>query len=381
VTVPVTRRATPLIAGAPQRRSQLLLDQVLDQLADPATDAALDGVEPGFPANRADGAAPSMLFFSMAWSPPGASTPGFVASDRQRLRRPKFPTTSATAPVPIADEDKRTILGARSVLLFVEGDADSLDMALYRILFPNVTVEARGGCHQVVATVRSLRAISELHWLAAFGIVDRDGRNEEEIKGLRQMGIHVLPVCTVESLYYHPDAIRLVADQQATTFGCDGKALAAEAKARALDEFNKCRKRLIEPRCRSAAEQGVHAALRLDDAFWQSSSVTLPVDPAAILAKEETIFDGLIAEKDLVGLVARYGIKRTGVAAAVQQALRFQKVDDYAKALRARLKADGTARATLIRLLGDLPQILADASDPEQRAARASASPAVAAAG
>jgi ABC-type Mn2+/Zn2+ transport system ATPase subunit len=82
---------------------------------------------------------------------------------------------------PIEDELKRTILGSRSALLFVEGDTRSLDMGLYRILFPDITVEARGGCRDVVATVRSLRAIEPLHWLKAFGIVDRDGRSEDEI--------------------------------------------------------------------------------------------------------------------------------------------------------------------------------------------------------
>lgn len=141
---------------------------------------------------------------------------------------------------PIADELKRIILGARSTLLFVEGHAGSLDMGLYRILFPKITVEARGCCQDVMATVRSLRGIEKLHWLDAFGIVDRDGRSEEDIAGLRAEGIHVLPVSTVESLYYHPEAIRLVACQQATNFGCDGEALAAEAETRALAEL-KCR--------------------------------------------------------------------------------------------------------------------------------------------
>jgi hypothetical protein len=254
-------------------------------------------------------------------------------------------------------------------------------MALYRILFPNVTVEARGGCHEVIATVRSLRAISELHWLAAYGIVDRDGRSEEEIERLRQMGIHVLPVSTVESLYYHPKAIRLVADQQAATFDCDGASLAADAEARALEEIEKCRESMIHARCRPALEQDVLASLWQGEGPWHSSAINLPINPAAMLAAEGTVFDDLLANKDLVGLVARYGIKKTGFAAAVAQALRFQKLDHYPEALRARLKADAAARETLIRLFGDLPQLLAEATDPVRRAERALVGPAAAAAG
>jgi ABC-type cobalamin transport system ATPase subunit len=282
---------------------------------------------------------------------------------------------------PIDDDLKRIILGARSVLLFVEGDASSLDMALYRILFPTVTVAARGGCQEVMATVRSLRGIGTLHWLDAFGIVDRDGRDEEEIATLRDQGIHVLPVCTVESLYYHPEAIRLVARQQATNFGCESETLAAEAEARALDALKACRKSLIEARCRWAMEQDVLASLWQGEGPWHSSAINLPINPAAMLAAEGTVFDDLIANKDLVGLVARYGIKRTGFAAAVARALRFREVGDYPEALRARLKADAAARETLIRLFGDLPQLLAEATDPVRRSQRASASPPAAAPG
>jgi hypothetical protein len=203
---------------------------------------------------------------------------------------------------PIADEEKRTLLGARSVLLFVEGEDRSLNMALYRILFPTVTVAVHDGSRAVEAAVRSLRAIETLHWLDAFGIVDRDGRSEEEVARLRAEGIHVLPVPTVESLYYHPQAIRLVAERQAAIFGCDGSEWAAEAESRALAALKERRAHLIEARCRSALEQQVLASLRQKERPWQSSEITLQVHPAAMLAREGARFDELMGSKDLVGL-------------------------------------------------------------------------------
>jgi hypothetical protein len=81
------------------------------------------------------------------------------------------------------------------------------------------------------------------------------------------------------------------------------------------------------------------------------------------------------------GLVARYGIKKTGFAADVAQALRFQKVDDYPEALRARLEADATARDTLIGLFGDRPRVLAEATDPARRSEHTSVGSQAAAAG
>ena len=148
----------------------------------------------------------------------------------------------------IPDDVKRMILGARRVLLFVEGTQSSRDQPLYRILFTDVTVYPCGSAEDVIKTVRSLRKVEHLHWVRAFGIVDRDHRGEEETEDLRQEGIHPLAVSTVEALSYHPRAIALVANHQAKTFGCDASNLAAEAVNAALDEL-----RRVPPSCSSAA--------------------------------------------------------------------------------------------------------------------------------
>ena len=53
VAVPMARGARrPLVAPAPQRRRQLLLDQLLDEAADPLPQPGLDRVEPGLPGEQ-----------------------------------------------------------------------------------------------------------------------------------------------------------------------------------------------------------------------------------------------------------------------------------------------------------------------------------------
>ncbi|MGT2465146.1 AAA family ATPase [Mesorhizobium atlanticum] len=72
------------------------------------------------------------------------------------------------------DEQLTTlILGSRRPILFVEGDGGSLDLAIYRACYPNLTVAARG-CEQVIRSVRTMRANSSLTRISCAGIVDAD---------------------------------------------------------------------------------------------------------------------------------------------------------------------------------------------------------------
>jgi len=133
---------------------------------------------------------------------------------------------------------------------------------------------------------------------------------------------------------------------------------------------------LLERRCRPTLERKILGTLWQGEEPWQSDIITLEVNPAILFAEEAATFDGLTAKKDLAGLLARYSIKNTGVAACVAKTLRFQKHSHYEQALLARLRADETARQTILALLGDLPSALAEAtrrSPPGEPAANAAA--------
>ena len=112
------------------------------------------------------------------------------------------------------DEDlKRDILGARRKLLFVEGEARSLDKPLYTAVFKDVSVITRGSSRDVEHAVDGVRGARDLHWLHAFGIVDNDGRSQGDIDQLKGRGIYALSVFSVESVYYEPEIQRRVAER------------------------------------------------------------------------------------------------------------------------------------------------------------------------
>src|SRR5262249_22104039 len=84
-------------------------------------------------------------------------------------------TADMLAPGAVIDDGlKADILGSRKKMLFVEGAVQSLDMPLYSLLFPQVSVIAKGGCREVEQAVRGLRSTPDIHWVSAWGIVDND---------------------------------------------------------------------------------------------------------------------------------------------------------------------------------------------------------------
>ena len=115
----------------------------------------------------------------------------------------------------LPEELKLDILGSRKRILFVEGNSNSLDLPLYNALFPDLSVIPKGSCIDVQKAVNGLRGSPNLHHVEAFGLIDRDGRDEETVKQLAEDGVFALDVYSVESLYYCSDAIAAVANRQA----------------------------------------------------------------------------------------------------------------------------------------------------------------------
>jgi len=93
------------------------------------------------------------------------------------------------------------ILGNRKTVLFVEGDAGSLDVQMYRAIYRDYYVVPRGGCREVVVSTKAMRTNQQLHHLQAFGLVDRDYRTEAEVQALKQDGVFTLEVAEVENLF------------------------------------------------------------------------------------------------------------------------------------------------------------------------------------
>jgi ABC-type dipeptide/oligopeptide/nickel transport system ATPase subunit len=112
------------------------------------------------------------------------------------------------------EEITTLLLGSRRPILFVEGDAKSLDKAVYRCAYPQWTVVPRGSCQDVVHAVATLRANTELTRIQCAGIIDADGYDTKDVEAFEQMGVSVLPVSEIENLFLLPEISREIANAE-----------------------------------------------------------------------------------------------------------------------------------------------------------------------
>ncbi len=112
----------------------------------------------------------------------------------------------------LSDEVYLAILGDRKPVLFIEGDGkNSIDARLYPLIFNDYTVKSLGGCDRVIESTRTFNSLKAFHNLNAFGIVDRDRRDEGEVKYLRNKQVLVPEVAEIENIFMIEEVLRTVA--------------------------------------------------------------------------------------------------------------------------------------------------------------------------
>lgn len=92
------------------------------------------------------------------------------------------------------------ILGSRKKILFCEGCGNSLDVKIFEMLFPNYTITPVETCKNVMNFTRAFNKI-ENKYAEAFGIIDRDFRNESQLKALKKDNIYSYEVAEIENLF------------------------------------------------------------------------------------------------------------------------------------------------------------------------------------
>ena len=249
---------------------------------------------------------------------------------------------------------RAAILGGRRELLFMEGEKGSLDERLYELLFPGWTLLPMGSCEQVIRAVGGLRASTSHHWLTVNGIVDGDGRTEEEKFSLSTYGILTLPVNEIENLLYSAVVIKALATRQAESLGRTAQTLIDQARTAALAA-------LREPGVseRLAADVALKVSRRrfleqlptAVDPNASSVTVTVP-SPYPVILSEVTL---LLSAGDLDGLARLVPVRNTGLRGQVAKTLLFRNVDDYEAAACERIRRDSVLAKEVRLLVGPLP--------------------------
>ena len=256
----------------------------------------------------------------------------------------------------ISDEIRLAILGARRKILFVEGGANSTDFYTYSILYPDVSVIPKANCTQVERAVAGIRNSEELHWVKAYGLIDRDNRGEEEVKQLAERGIFALDCYSVESLYYCSAIMERIAERQLEV--SPDIADLPKAKESIIEECLKHQSRLCAMLVEKRVRNSVASQIPTHQSLLQNPVHCINFDASPFLSDENKIFESLVSNGDTDGLVQRYSVATTGGLAAAAKLLGFENREKYESAVRKLLADNEAIRDTLRRRLLGLSQAL-----------------------
>ena len=244
----------------------------------------------------------------------------------------------------IDKEVMRDILGARRRLLFVEGAEESLDKSLYSLIFPDVSVIPKQDSKSVEHAVMSIRDLEQLHWVVAYGIIDRDARTQDDVEQLKEHRIYSLDVHSVESIYYDPQVRKAVGERMAKVVGVDAITLLEEAENAALEAIKGSARHLSEQKAEHKLRQEIfdHLPNRKKNAL--NEPICIRLDVPAILESESERLRRAIKSRDLDSIIACYPVRESPALVRLAKGLGFQGRREYEHAV--------------LELLRDEPQLL-----------------------
>ena len=238
------------------------------------------------------------------------------------------------ADLPLDDVLKRDLLGARRKILFVEGTEQSLDKSLYSLVFPMVSVIPKGNCRGVEQSVIGLRAGEGCHWLRALGIVDGDGFSAEQVAEKLKRGVYPLPYYSVESIYFHPRMIEMIAARQANVLGEEAERLTKNAIAAGVAAVRGETDRLSGKGAKKTARQAIMEQIPNDDDLLTGMEIGIVNKSRDIHAQLKIRLDRAVESEDWHAIVTACPVRETRALGDIATALRFQRLEDYKKAVR-----------------------------------------------
>ncbi|MEM7717172.1 MAG: DUF4435 domain-containing protein, partial [Cyanobacteria bacterium P01_A01_bin.68] len=126
------------------------------------------------------------------------------------------------------------ILGSRSPIIFVEGTKGSLDIEILQQIYPEFTVKALGSCETVIESTKVFNSLNSLHYINAYGIIDRDYKSDEHIQAYEKHNVYAPSVAEVENLFLLEEVLLAVANQFCVP---DPKKLVEDIKKWVFSEF------------------------------------------------------------------------------------------------------------------------------------------------
>lgn len=221
--------------------------------------------------------------------------------------------------------------GARRPVMFIEGDAvHSIDIRLYSLVFPEMTVRPLGSCSKVIETTRSFNDLGSLHHLKSVGIVDRDRRSDEEVAYLRRKHILVADVAEIENIFLLPEVVMAMADHR----GRDGGKILRKLEREIVRMFKAHSEEQALQHVRHKVKRDVEC--RIDSRFTCITALELhlrglegKLQPRRHYNRLREEFSRLIRENDYRGILKVFNHKPMLPDSGVARMLGYTSKEDY----------------------------------------------------
>jgi ABC-type cobalamin/Fe3+-siderophores transport system ATPase subunit len=249
------------------------------------------------------------------------------------------------------------ILGSRRKILFIEGHTSSLDIQLYKILFPDISVKAVGSCVEVERITKGLQAADGNHRVLAIGIIDKDNRSEEECRKLAENGIIAIEQYSVESIYYHPTVINGVLKRVSATNGID-ITTAIESYTSGVISALEIHKDRMSARM---VERKVKEKVLYETPDWRAileSNVDIVISTNEVLNCEKELINRMLSEKNIAALIARYPVRETPALESISKALGFLSQYKYEQAVRKMLIDSEEERQNVLNIIKPITELV-----------------------
>jgi ABC-type cobalamin/Fe3+-siderophores transport system ATPase subunit len=254
----------------------------------------------------------------------------------------------------------RDLLGARRKILFVEGTENSLDKPLYSLIFPRVSVIAKGNCRDVELAVQGVKSGEQFHWLRAFGIVDSDGFDEASVSAKASRGVYAVPYYSVEAIYFHPRVIELLAVRQAAVSGDDAGKLFTHAIEVAVTAVGKDANRLCGNAVKKAGDKALLEQLPSGDDLLKTVRADFSWDGEAFLAEKVAALSAALEARNWEAVIQTIPIRECEARGEITRAVNFRSIAEYQKAVRHLLISDADALEFVRSLFVDLHRKLVE---------------------